>query len=78
MKVKIGDNLPSALVFFLDNSNLFKKGASAEITIIDPDHEWIFSEENIYSKSKNSPFIGEKLKGKIHYTLSKGFLANFH
>ena len=60
------------------NSNLFKKGASAEITIIDPDHEWIFSEENIYSKSKNSPFIGEKLKGKIHYTLSKGFLANFH
>ena len=60
------------------NSNLFKKGALAEITIIDPDHEWIFSEENIYSKSKNSPFIGEKLKGKIHYTLSKGFLANFH
>ena len=60
------------------NSNLFKKGAIAEITIIDPDHEWIFSEENIYSKSKNSPFIGEKLKGKIHYTLSKGFLANFH
>ena len=60
------------------NSNLFKKGASAEITIIDPDHEWIFSEKNIYSKSKNSPFIGEKLKGKIHYTLSKGFLANFH
>ena len=60
------------------NSNLFKKGASAEITIIDPDHEWLFSEENIYSKSKNSPFIGEKLKGKIHYTLSKGFLANFH
>ena len=60
------------------NSNLFKKGASVEITIIDPDHEWLFSEENIYSKSKNSPFIGEKLKGKIHYTLSKGFLANFH
>ena len=60
------------------NSNLFKKGALAEITIIDPDHEWIFSKENIYSKSKNSPFIGEKLKGKIHYTLSKGFLANFH
>ena len=60
------------------NSNLFKKGALAEITIIDPDHEWIFSEENFYSKSKNSPFIGEKLKGKIHYTLSKGFLANFH
>ena len=60
------------------NSNLFKKGALAEITIIDPDHEWIFAEENIYSKSKNSPFIGEKLKGKIHYTLSKGFLANFH
>ena len=38
--------------------------------------EWIFNYNNIYSKSKNSPFIGEKLRGKVLYTLSKGYLAD--
>ena len=26
--------------------------------------EWIFNEDSIKSKSMNSPFIGDKLKGK--------------
>ena len=58
------------------SDNLFEMGSSAELTIINPNQEWVFKEDNIYSKSKNSPFIGETLKGKVHYTLSKGFLAD--
>ena len=56
--------------------DLFTIGCAAELTIIDPDQEWIFKEQNIYSKSRNTPFIGEKLKGKVRFTISKGFIAN--
>ena len=33
MKVKIGDDLPSALVFFLDNSNLVQKKDIRDLTV---------------------------------------------
>ncbi len=39
--------------------DLFKIGSAAELTILDPDQEWIYKEQNIYSKSRNTPFIGE-------------------
>jgi len=42
-----------------------KPGARAELTIFDPDAEWILSEANIRSKSRNTPFLGQKLKGKV-------------
>jgi len=56
--------------------DLFTIGCAAELTIIDPDQEWIFKEQNIYSKSRNTPFIGEKLKGKVRFTISKGSIAD--
>ena len=52
------------------DSDLFSKGAMAEITVLDPDHEWIFDKDYIYSKSGNSPFIGESLNGKVELTIS--------
>ena len=58
------------------NNNLFEIGSHLELTIVDPDLKWVFTEKNIFSKSKNSPFIGEKLKGKVLYTISKGYLAD--
>ena len=58
------------------DNDLFIIGCPAELTILDPDQEWIFKEKNIYSKSRNTPFFGEKLKGKVHFTISKGFIAD--
>lgn len=40
------------------------EGNKADITLFVPNDEWIFQSENILSKSKNSAFIGEKMKGK--------------
>lgn len=48
------------------------KGSIADITIFDPDLEWTVEKEKLHSKSKNSVFKGEKLKGKVLYTISKG------
>jgi dihydroorotase len=47
-------------------------GADADVTVFDPDHEWIFQREDSASKSKNSPFIGWKLKGKAVATIVAG------
>ncbi|MCB0522955.1 MAG: dihydroorotase [Saprospiraceae bacterium] len=41
------------------------KGAIANLTVFDPDQEWTFEANYIKSKSKNSPFIGQKFKGKV-------------
>ena len=55
-------------------SDLLLKGTPAEITILEPDVDWVFNKKNIFSKSKNSPFIGKKLYGKIYGTISRSFL----
>ncbi len=47
-------------------------GAPADITIIDPLVEWTVQKETFASKSKNSPFIGWKMKGKANAVLVAG------
>lgn len=42
-----------------------KKGAPADIAVIDPQKEYIYKKDSIESKSRNSPFIGWRLKGKV-------------
>ena len=55
--------------------DLFAEGVVAEITVIDPQENWIFTKDDIYSRSINSPYIGEELFGKIKYTIVKGSVA---
>jgi len=47
-------------------------GADADVTVFDPDLEWIFEREESASKSKNSPFFGWKLKGRAVATIVAG------
>ena len=42
----------------------------AQVTVIDPDHEWTFDKNKTFSKSKNTPYHGAKLKGKTMLTFS--------
>ena len=42
-----------------------EEGAKADLTIFDPTVEYVFEEKQVRSKSKNSPFIGKTLKGKV-------------
>lgn len=49
-----------------------KEGKIADLTIYDPNEEYIYTKEMIVSKSKNTPFIGKKLKGKVQYTIVSG------
>jgi dihydroorotase len=47
-------------------------GADADVTVFDPEAEWIFRAEESASKSQNSPFNGWKLKGKAVATIVGG------
>lgn len=49
-----------------------KEGKIADLTIFDKDCEYTYKIEDIVSKSKNTPFIGEKLTGKVKYTIVSG------
>ena len=46
--------------------------APAEITIFDPDLEWLVDTRDFASKGKNTPLNGEKLKGKVVATIYQG------
>jgi dihydroorotase len=49
-----------------------KTGAPANITILDPDREWIVKSRNFASKGKNTPYDGYKFKGKVMATIANG------
>lgn len=49
-----------------------KEGSTADLTVFDTDIEWEVVPEELHSKSKNTVFKGEKLKGKTVYTISDG------
>ncbi len=42
----------------------------ADFVIFAPNEEWVFDKS--VSKSSNTPFLGERLPGKIHYTICGG------
>ncbi len=54
---------------------VIKEGAPADITIADMDAEYVLTEESIVSRSKNTPFIGQKLRGAVKHTIVDGNLV---
>jgi len=58
----------------LYNRNLepIKTGMKANITIFDTKEEWTFTSENNMSKSSNSPFFNQTLKGRVVGVVNKG------
>ena len=51
------------------------KGSSADIVVFDPKHEWVVDKKDIISKSKNSAFLGKRLKGRVAYTIVNGVIV---
>ena len=60
-----------AKILGIDRGTL-KPGSVADITIIDPEQEWLVEAEKLASKSKNTPFLGWSMKGKAAYTILAG------
>lgn len=51
------------LVFKIENPSI-KTENKADVSLFTTEENWTFGKENILSKSKNSAFLGQKMKGK--------------
>lgn len=48
------------------------EGADADLVIFDENERWTVTEDDIASKSHNTPFIGAELYGRVKYTICGG------
>jgi dihydroorotase len=60
-----------ARVIGVDRGHL-SVGAVADVTIFDPNQEWVVQKESLESKSKNTPFLGMRLKGRAVDVICQG------
>lgn len=60
------DKLTAGKAIFGIENQTIEEGAKASITLFNPDEKSVFTEQYILSKSKNSAFLGMKMKGKAY------------
>ncbi len=58
-----------AAMYHIDRGDL-RIGGPADVVIFNPDEKWTVAD--FQSKSRNSPFLGEELTGKVKYTICDG------
>ena len=61
-------------VFGIQESTI-KEGNLANLSFFNPNETWTFTKENIQSKSKNSAFLGQEMKGKAYGIYNQGKLV---
>lgn len=67
--IKVAENPRSILKMEIPKVDVDVK---ANLTLFDPNKEWEFTAEDNFSKSKNSPWLGKKLKGKAVAVFNNG------
>ena len=54
------------------------EGAPANLTLVDPERTWTVEPERLRTKSKNTPFLGQTMKGLVLATIVDGAIAFDH
>jgi dihydroorotase len=63
-----------AKVFHLPGGTL-RRGSPADVTVFDPDLEWVVDPSRFLSKGRNTPFAGKRLRGRAVWTMVGGRVA---
>lgn len=71
-------SLNPARILNLKGKGKLQEGYDADILIFDPKHEWVLREEEILSRSKNTPFLGWRFKGKPKHVIVGGEVKLFN
>jgi dihydroorotase len=69
--VKLLCSHPAQILGFSDRGSI-KEGKRADLTVIDTQTPYVVQESEIASLSKNTPFLGSELKGKVLATIFGG------
>jgi len=67
-----------ARIFSLADRGTLKDNAYADVTILDPQLEWVFDVNRSRSKSRNTPFHGRSMHGAAVATIVGGRLVYLH
>jgi dihydroorotase len=67
-----------ARIFGLTDRGSLKTNAHADVTILDPQLEWVFDVNRSKSKSRNTPFHGRSMQGAAVATIVGGRLVYLH
>jgi len=65
-----------ARILSLRGKGTLARGADADVAVVDPAAEWEFRERDVRSKSRNSPFLGWKLRGRAVLTVCRGLVRH--
>jgi dihydroorotase len=61
-----------ARIMGLVNKGVIAEGKDADLVIVDVNEAWTLKKDEIASKSKNTPFLGRPLKGRVKVTVCNG------
>ena len=50
-------------------------GSPADLVIVDPERSWLYDPAKGYSKSRNSPWAGQMMQGRVVATIVDGRLV---
>jgi dihydroorotase len=54
------------------NAGTLSSGAPADICVLDPDEAWTVDSEQFFSRSRNCPWNGRSLRGRVKGTYVAG------
>ena len=55
-----------------DHGGPIVEGAAANLCVVDPAATWVVEPERLASRSRNTPYAGRKLTGKVRHTILRG------
>lgn len=61
-----------ARILGLDGHGIVKEGTAANLVVFDPEARWTVDPAGFHSKSRNTPFAGRELKGRVLHTFFNG------
>ncbi|HEV8125157.1 MAG TPA: dihydroorotase [Gemmatimonadales bacterium] len=64
----------AARIFNIPGGTL-RTGHPADVVVLDPDRTWVVDPATSFSKSRNTPFAGTKLKGRVEMTIVRGSIV---
>ena len=63
---------PAAIAGLADHGNIPAPGVTANLALVDPDAEWMVVGDELAGPSRNTPYGGMTLPGKVHATFFRG------
>ena len=63
---------PARIFRLPEGGGTLRKGSTADVTVFDPETNWVVNASLFRTKGRNTPYQGMTLTGRVHYTIVGG------